>query len=176
MAPALGALTTFQLDFLLRSHPVTKTSFIGTFACDQRVEIPSWRPFSLIFNTDDSSCPGSHWIAIFSDKLNRDRPEYFDSTGMLPATMTKKWLNQFKFPFISSKRRVQPFKSDMCGYYCLYFIHQRCRGRTLNSIFSSFSADLDSNDRMIGEWFQREWIFLRGFSRPHSTSDVFGRA
>ena len=154
----MNALATDELDKLMRSHPLTKQAYIGAFPCDARIDSPTWRPFSIIFNIDQSFLPGSHWTAVFVDGVNVQRPEYFDSTGLPPTGHIREWLSQFGSPFVSSSRRVQPVSSDLCGYYCLYFIHQRSIGKSWRSIMASFSRDLCANDRMIRRWFSKSWM------------------
>src|SRR5580658_6478645 len=101
--------------------------FIGVFPRDllpTRVKYPS----CLIANTDPSSAPGEHWVAII---LNRDRSgEYFDSYGLPPMhdeiihfmnrTCPKGWTH--------NPITLQCIECVTCGDYCVYYLKLRSSG------------------------------------------------
>ncbi len=72
-------MNTIQINELLSEYDC----FIGTYPRDllpkEKIKI---RPCALIVNTDESSKPGEHWLAIY---LNANGiAEYFDSFGFMP--------------------------------------------------------------------------------------------
>lgn len=85
----------------------------------------------FIFNTDDHTKGGSHWIAMFVD-LEKKFCFYFDSNGIeapkeIDALM-KKIYNQCKekcemnIKLDSNHPLVHQCTDTECGMYCLYFI------------------------------------------------------
>jgi hypothetical protein len=67
-------MNTLEINQLLSDYQC----FIGTFPRDllPKKQIKK-RPCALIVNTDDSTNPGQHWLAIYLDKNNN--AEYLDS-------------------------------------------------------------------------------------------------
>ena len=72
-------LNTEEITNLLLRDKRTKTSSRGVFASD---ELPLIAPTSSLYicNTDSSSQPGKHWVAIYID--NKKKADFFDSFGM----------------------------------------------------------------------------------------------
>jgi hypothetical protein len=93
----------------------------------------------IIFNTDVSTGPGQHWIALFCDirpELEFPRITYFDSYGRRPekqiVVLMKRWKQSWDSTKIHSKPMVMSFskmkhqyQDSECGMYCLYF-HYCC--------------------------------------------------
>jgi hypothetical protein len=98
----------------------------------------------MVINTDKSSQPGSHWVALFFP--SRNRVLYFDSYGVTPTQNgpIAKFLAGFKhvepngFP-------VQSIVSNVCAAYCVYFIYMCSRGKSLADILSSLSHKKNSD-------------------------------
>ena len=94
-------------------------NFEGVFARD---ELPSKRRRNRMFvmNTDTSNLPGTHWVAV----IVRNNIGYcFDPLGFAPSTTLSNWMNQYYKKWNSNTdRHVQPLYSNLCGYYCLYFL------------------------------------------------------
>lgn len=68
MIPLVGNDTTFMSDLHKAGKQILGKDFIGVFASDQ---IPSFeRGKYAILNLDNSSEPGSHWIAVAKHKDN----------------------------------------------------------------------------------------------------------
>ena len=93
----------------------------------------------IVFNTDVSTGPGQHWIALFCDirpELEFPRITYFDSYAEKPEkeiqTLMKRWKEQWDATKVHSqpmkmtynKKRHQ-YEDSECGMYCLYF-HYCC--------------------------------------------------
>ena len=76
-------MNTAQIERILRRDPYCKKIFKGVYARDQikRVSYPS----AYIINSDPSTRPGRHWIAVFFDR--RGNGQYFDSYGLPPKVL-----------------------------------------------------------------------------------------
>jgi hypothetical protein len=93
----------------------------------------------IIFNTDVSTGPGQHWIALFCDirpELEFPRITYFDSYAEKPEkeieVLMKRWKQQWDETKIHSKPMIMSYnktrhqyQDSECGMYCLYF-HYCC--------------------------------------------------
>jgi hypothetical protein len=89
----------------------------------------------VVLNTDVSTGPGEHWVAIFCDispELEYPRVKYFDSYSQKPEQevqiLMKRWKEQWSQAGIHSKpmettynKTRHQYEDSECGMYCLYF-------------------------------------------------------
>ena len=83
----------------------------------------------IIFNTDVSTGPGQHWVALFCDinpENERGRITYFDSYARKPEpeiqVLMKRWSEQWGKPMDATYNKTRHQIQDTeCGMYCLYF-------------------------------------------------------
>ena len=102
---------------------------IGCFPRDKLPENAD-SPFALVANTETAKQKGEHWVAIFVDRNGCG--EYFDSYGRKPLSTFARYLtenapNGWKTALDSP---VQSIFSTTCGQHCLYYLYNKCRGRT----------------------------------------------
>jgi hypothetical protein len=132
-------LGTFPIDFDLKSE--TGKCLISTLcSLDIRALAKEGRTqIGIVFNTDVSSGPGEHWVAVFCDlrpELEYPRITYFDSYAHSPEkeikTLMKRWKQLWDAGGVHSKPMVlsynktrHQYKDSECGMYCLYF-HYCC--------------------------------------------------
>ena len=133
-------MNILQIERLLKKGLKSKNIFKKVCALDQLEK--STFPSAYVINSDPSSEPGEHWVAVYFDK--RGRGEYFDSYG-LPRNMDAYSLSGW----IYNRKTLQAYFSSFCGRYCVYFILFRCRGVPLHAIVSDFMSNLTENDRSI---------------------------
>ena len=81
-------MNTLQIERLLKKDLKSKTIFKKVCALDQ-LEKPTF-PSAYVINSDPSSKPGEHWVAVYFDK--RGRGEYFDSYGLPWSVSTLTWM------------------------------------------------------------------------------------
>ena len=93
----------------------------------------------IIFNTDVSTGPGQHWIALFCDirpELEFPRITFFDSYAQKPEKEVKVLMKRWKENWDSGGVHTKPmemsynktrhqFQDSECGMYSLYF-HYCC--------------------------------------------------
>lgn len=49
--------------------------------------------------------------------------------------------------------RIQSVTSSLCGHYCIYFILQRIKGRSMNNIVHDFyDLNTHANDRLVSDF------------------------
>jgi len=121
------------------------------------------RQIGIVFNTDVSTGPGQHWIALFADidpGYEYARITYFDSYSKQPEAeiqrLMKRWAEQWDATGIHSKpteltynKVHHQYKDSECGMYCLYF-HYCClfdipmKERVPDDVVGAFRAMLFS--------------------------------
>ena len=134
-------LTNFNLlqwvDFLKIPN------FKGIFARD---EVMPRKHSPCIINLDSLENAGTHWVCCVPGVCAL---WYFDSFGM-------GFPQEFKSskPVIWNSSQFQNNKSVLCGYYCLYFLHQWAQGKDFYDILKPFSlSDTMQNEKFIKEYF-----------------------
>lgn len=146
-------MNTQELEKILRHE--LKSAFWGVCALD---ELPksTKRPLALIVNTDPSSKPGSHWIAIY---LYTDgRAEYYDSGGEAPKPAIVDYLDRWaRRGTVYTTRRTQSLFSSLCGLYCTQYLIARHYNQRL-SYFSLLArlfphANCSENDELVVKRF-----------------------
>jgi hypothetical protein len=139
-------MTTNGIENALRER--IGDTFLGVYPCDKLPEtIPSHRPLLLIANTDPSTKPGEHWIAICLDKDGRG--EYFDSFGRAPKKTFKTFLDKNCDSWIKNDRQLQSLMSKFCGLYTVYYCLFRSLNYDMSDILKMFIHDQGVNDWMV---------------------------
>ena len=127
-------------------------NFIGIYPCDRLPVIRS--NVSMIINTDISSGPGEHWIAVY---VGRNTLYFFDSIGRVIDEFSNPFrdhIKTFSDNFIvkdESKLLQNPF-SNTCGYWCIFYIF--CKTCRVDRPFSYFYDDLEYNEIMLQHIFE----------------------
>jgi len=150
-------ITTDEIDHLERQfeHVFKEYNYIGSFPIDFdkhtktgeclvstlcSMDIKSLyekgcRQIGIIFNTDVSTGPGQHWIAVFCDirpELEYPRMTYFDSYAQKPErqiqVLMRRWKKQWDATGIHKKAMKltyngtrHQYKDSECGMYSVYF-------------------------------------------------------
>ena len=134
-------------------------NFIGCFADDElkNLSIQSFPAF-LICNLDHSSQIGSHWICL---RVDRKTVEIFDPLGFNTELWPKlpffllNYLRNLSFQKqILFSRHIQPIKSLLCGYYCIFYVLTR-QNHSFNQIVKMFSLHLYKNDSVLTYLFNK---------------------
>lgn len=143
-------MNTSQLQCILTCDPVLRHRTLGVFAADQLpVDLPR-HPCGFIANTDSSTKTGQHWLAFF---MKNNIIECFDSYGQHPGVYNDEftyWITKHTQTVRVNCQRIQSDTSNVCGLYCIYYLHQRLLGKNLDQIVSQFSRyDFEANDQYI---------------------------
>jgi len=122
--------------------------FRGTYPSDMLPHrLSNQRPAAIVLNTDPSTKPGTHWVAIFFN--TNGTAEYFDPFGFPPLTsniiefINSNALNGWSCNNITFQT---PVLSQTCGIYCILFIRDRCSNIPFKSFISKFSRNVFLND------------------------------
>ena len=82
-----------------------------------------------IINLDDSMGGGSHWICYRN--VDKQYCEYFDPVGLIMPSEIKNYLKTCGKKMVFSSDEIQERDSVLCGYWCLYYLLERRKGRSL---------------------------------------------
>ena len=82
-----------------------------------------------IINLDDSMGGGSHWICYRN--VDKQYCEYFDPFGLIMPNEIKNYLKTSGKKMVYSSDEIQERGSVICSYWCLYYLLERQKGRSL---------------------------------------------
>ena len=127
--------------------------FRGVFACD---EIPSTSlRGGYIINTDRGDERGEHWVALYQN--GNSTSEYFDSFGLPPVIpQILKHLIDFSPNGCRFSRLIlqNPY-ANTCGLYCVLFIKEKLKGKTMEEFLSHFCTNSNHNEALLHRLFNK---------------------
>lgn len=108
-----------------------------------------------IINLENSDSGGSHWVAYFNCPTY-PLVEYFDSFGVMPPQLVEKYLATSKKRVAFNTTQYQHLGSILCGWFCLLFINECCKGTDPWDIFCFLlsSTTIAKNDAVIRDYFR----------------------
>jgi hypothetical protein len=107
-----------------------------------------------VVNTDKCGERGLHWVVFHFP--SRGPLEFFDSLGNPPEYYHRRFqnilmVNGAKYGYFDS--RIQSETSSLCGQYCIYFVLQRMKGRSMNSIAYDFNVfNTHANESLVSDF------------------------
>ena len=104
-------------------------------------------PRLLVCNTDPSTKPGNHWIAIHVNENGRG--EYFDSFGRAPNEHFNRYMNTICDKWTFNAKQLQSIASAFCGYYVVLYCKFKGRKLDMTKITSMFTSDTGFNDMLV---------------------------
>jgi hypothetical protein len=137
------------ISTILQQDELTRPYFKGVFSADNVLQFKPSYASAIVVNTDPSSEPGQHWVAIFIDKHGVGN--FFDSYGNKPEyyhSAWNLWLSKWTKHWMYNSRVVQPDNSVHCGVHCLFFIHHRCQGMSFPKVVKLYTDNKVWNDSM----------------------------
>ena len=142
------------MDTTQINKKISVPGFLGTFGYDH---LPPRKEedFSLVINTEVTSEPGAHWIALvkkdkllyFLDSYGRNVKHPTFPTGFQKAVL--KYIGDSRWKF--NPLLLQQLISNVCGEYCVYFIQELAKGG-LTKALSIFSDNSVENDKLVLEY------------------------
>ena len=170
-------MNTSQLEEALRSphfHPLPILR--GQVRAKDEPIDPTLNSTGFIFNTDTQDQPGTHWIAVYVDK--QQQPFYFDSYGFSPDPAMRHFMQQYGGAPLVNRRRFQSNYTNVCGHYCLFFLHLCAKRQTdyfktriLEDFFDPsidlppWTEDFLHNDTLVKTWVDNRWVPDDGCTR-----------
>lgn len=142
-------MNSLEIEYILKN---AVSVFEGVFPADKVPKTVNLHS-AIVANTDPASKPGEHWVAFY---FKDGRGIYFDSYGRPPLTKTVlDFLNANSKSWTWNKQQIQGYDTDVCGQYCIYFVQECVKGKTLHEICSKFTDDTFTNDKWISSIFQK---------------------
>lgn len=108
--------------------------------------------FGFIFNLDESTMPGSHWICSLMDLRNTKKPMFYFYCSYASAPpreiralyeRMKKQLSEInmgKLTLVRNKKRHQ-YGNTECGMFCIHLLYQLINNNSFNKVCSSNISD-----------------------------------
>jgi len=109
------------------------SGYLGCMSYEDLARTKVSDKYCAVVNLDDTI--GTHWVVVYKDPKNCFL-EYYDSFGMPPPDILINWSN---VPIYYQKYQLQKDKSDKCGYFAIYFIKNRAKGREIDDILNDFT-------------------------------------
>lgn len=159
----LEALCTSEINDIMRNCKAASKYFIGTFPSDVDICLNSHEKTAFIMNIDDSSLPGSHWVAVFTDLDSNFY--YLDTIHTEVPTRILEIARPFRNKYFLRKK-VQSTKSELCGQYCILFIHELAVGTPFRKIEKMFRY----RTRKQNDEFVRNWVINHRNVCPYKSS------
>lgn len=132
-------MDTLEIVKVMRGHSKTNKYFKGVFASDKLPHTKVKRPSCFIINTDPSTKPGTHWVAIYFP--NKGKPEYFDSFGLKPKIKSiLSFISRDNKGFTYNRKQLQNVFSTVCGNYCCEYLLHRCQGKSKSSFLKKYDT------------------------------------
>lgn len=104
-----------------------------------------------VVNTDKCGGRGLHWVTFYFPETGP--AEFFDSLGKPPEYYHNRFkyiltLNAPRYKYACSS--LQSETSSVCGHYCVYYVLQRIKKRSMNNIVNDFNVlELHANDQLV---------------------------
>lgn len=152
-------MNTIELRKIIQCDQVLNKVFIGIFASNQLNHTVRKKPTAMIVNTDPTTRPGQHWVAMYFD--TNGTVDYFDSYGLtLYVPEFIKFMNRNSIRINYNNVRLQSSESEVCGIYCLYFLYFRVRNFSMSNIVHRFNlSDFLHNDKMVCKFINKQFRF-----------------
>ena len=144
-------MDTLLIERILKNDSYAKKIFKGVYPKDllPTVEYPR----SYVVNTDSSTAPGEHWVAMFFN--NQGSAEFFDSYSLHPIVHgLTDFLDSQSSSWIYNSKTLQSLISEVCGHYTKYCILFHLCGYSLSEILTHFSSNVSLNDKTVERFIQ----------------------
>ena len=102
-----------------------------------------------IINLDDIEGEGTHWVCYRN--LEKNLIEYFDPFGLIMPYEIRDYLLTSGKKIIYSQDEIQNRETVLCGYWCLYYLNERQKGKSILDVIHNEGFD-DKSD-FIKDYF-----------------------
>ena len=104
-----------------------------------------------VVNLDDSTGPGTHWVAMC---IKPGIIEYFDSFVLNCPEEVINLSDILGINYLYNSSQYQDFISVLCGYYCIYWINEIYKGKSYYDVIKVFDiTDTNYNEQLIKNYF-----------------------
>ena len=103
-----------------------------------------------IINLDSIEGQGTHWVCYRN--IDKQMFEYFDPFGLIMPHEIHHYLAKSGKKVIYSQDEIQNRDTVLCGYWCLYYLIERQKGKGILDVIHHEDFDSDNSD-FIKEYF-----------------------
>ena len=153
----MAGMTNLEINNILVSNPITRRVYKGCYPSDKIPKCTKF-PCAYVINVDESTEPGSHWVAIYA--LNTSKALYYDSLGKVPPPeiIADHMAKQFKTVEFQYKGIQNP-SSDACGQYAIFFIYMAANKIPLRSIHRILQ-NTKNPDKFVKDFVRRKIMII----------------
>ena len=108
-------------------------------------------PAIIVVNHDKSGERGSHWIVLHFKENNI--VEHCDSIGRKRIRYIHNLLISKNKTYRYNNKRIQDYKTNMCGLFCIFYGFYLCRHINFNRIMSKFGKSLERNESIVKKFY-----------------------
>jgi hypothetical protein len=156
-------MNTLEIENILRSDCKLSTKFEGVFASD-RLPLFCDSETALVMNLDPHNQGGSHWICMY---IENGKGEYIDSYGLSPLVHSSisnnyhnnciDFLNRNCVSWKCNVMQLQSIDTQVCGHYCIWYLSERARGKSMKEITDQFTRNYAKNDVIVKELVEERY-------------------
>ena len=103
-----------------------------------------------IINLDSIKGSGTHWVCYRN--IDKQMVEYFDPFGLIMPHEIHHYLVTSGKKVIYSQDEIQNRDTVLCGYWCLYYLIERQKGKSILEVIHHEDFDHDNSD-FIKDYF-----------------------
>ena len=96
-----------------------------------------------IINLDDIQGSGTHWVCY---RNINNVVEYFDPVGLIIPNEVLSHFRRAKKQIVYSIDEIQNRSTVLCGYWCLYYLLERQKGKSILDVIHNPHFDNDNSD------------------------------
>lgn len=148
-----------ELKLIVQNDKVLNRHFLGVFPRDKLPFINQKGMQIFIVNCSKSGTPGTHWVLMCYN--GRRHVLYYDPFGFPDYYYGKEFkIHMDEFARKSQNNNVahQDFRSDKCGFFCLFIAIKLVRNWKFNKISRLFyRKKLSRNDNILERFFRAKF-------------------
>ena len=101
-------------------------------------------------NVDSNKGQGTHWVCYRN--IDKQMVEYFDPFGLIMPHKIHHYLAKSGKKVFYSQDEIQNRDTVLCGYWCLYYLIEREKGKSILEVIHHEDFDSDNSD-FIKDYF-----------------------
>ena len=108
-----------------------------------------------IIKLDDIEGEGTHWVCYRN--LEKNLAEYFDPFGLIMPYEIHDYLLTSGKKIIYSQDEIQNRETVLCGYWYLYYLNERQKGKSILDVIHNEGFDEDNSDFLKGYFINKKY-------------------
>ena len=109
-----------------------------------------------IINLDSIEGEGTHWVCYRN--IDKQMVEYFDPFGLIMPHEIHHYLTTSGKKVIFSHDEIQNRNTVLCGYWCLYYLIERQKGKSILDVIHHEDFDHDNSDFIKVYFINRRFL------------------